>query len=460
MKWISSILVGFLISAFQAMAAVQPALLTVVPGTPLYPFVRDQVPLNSAAIITVEAGRYDIQVTNLAKEGVTWFLKSGVVISNGVGNRIFDNSGAGNILATNWSVIGDGEIIQTSISGPNGTGAITVSNAASTVKIQCRKAMAVSGNASVAAVSVLDALDVELDIGSVEGTSCPALWWRDGRTRGRVGRIVNNSQGAFYCDGTKANDINLACPLIYATNGCAIIFNPVAPTGFLNSKLWLDNLGGEIVGSPDLYNGVITMTNGKVYLHNVGKLSQGSSSTLSGGGGDPTLVPSLITVEQGFMWYDGEKMTCTNDTYFIHQNGGFTDFRVEEYEDGGSGANIRPFNFFLTGGTNTIHGGRATTTWGPGYKLAGGVADLRGFSIDTFSTLQGSNAPIWWTGGDSNLVLRGGCSLRGGSHFSITNASAANLLCYGTGAGVGRSNLTATITVRVGTFLVDGWVAR
>ena len=73
--------------------------------------------------------------------------------------------------------------------------------------------------------------------------------------------------------------------------------------------------------------------------------------------------------------------------------------------------------------------------------------------LDTFSTLQGSNVCLWITGGTP--VIRD-CTFIPGSLFSASNASAGDLRVYGTGGLRAKSNITATLTVRVGTVTVDG----
>src|SRR5262245_29976928 len=87
--------------------------------------------------VFVGPGLFSNGITNCAREGLTLVLNAGTIISNGVGSRFLDNSGAGNPLATNFNLLGFGKIIQTANNtAVNGIGAIMISNADSQCTIQ------------------------------------------------------------------------------------------------------------------------------------------------------------------------------------------------------------------------------------------------------------------------------------------------------------------------------------
>lgn len=398
--------------------------------------------------IYVAAGLYSgANATNLAKERVSWFFMPGSVVSNSSSvARIFDNSGAGEPTALTWEVIGYGTFIDTGGFGPNGSAALMVSNTASRVRLQGKRSVAANQNTGFASLSVLEAASVDIDFNSLEasGATC-GFWWDNGDVRANVGLITSDNGGpSVYCTGTGRADCYLNVGLIYSTNDTAIVFHPTVAA----NKMWLKV--GEIMGSPTGWLSVIEVTGGKLYLE-FQKLSILSGQTTSADAG-----LSLIGQSGGELWVRGQKWATTNGVCFIEQTAGWSEYMIPHWEDSGAGANVRPYNVRVAGGTNILAGGRALTKWGPFYKLMGGQAHLRNFTADTFTQIAPSNSVLWITGG---VPVVDSCTFIPGGHFSVTNASAGDLRVYGT-LNVKSNITTATLTPRGGTVSVSTFYDR
>jgi len=397
---------------------------------------------SAGTTIVVGPGLYTTGVTNLAKENVNWHFMPGAVVSNANNNFVFDNSGRGEPTALNWSVTGYGEFIDT---GPSAGvffgGIFLISNSLSTVKLQFKSAVSRRAVPQFGTVSIIKAQTVFVDADVIDATGGPyTFWWREGEVYGDVRQMFNDGfNSVLQCDGGVEANLYLNCQLIICTNEIAVLLEPT----HANNKTWLRC--NEIIGAPDLFaNGSISIRQGKLYL-NYDKLS-----TIGLG----VAGNSVLYQEGGQLWATGQKITTTNGNSFFIQTNGFSRIQNLQYEDAGAGAGGRPYNFLVSGGTNEVWGGNALTTSGPGYKVtSGGTCYLRDLTLNTFSTLRQSNTCLWIVGGTSIVQ---NCTFIPGSLFSVSNASAGDLRVYGTGGLRAKSNITATLTVRVGTVTVDG----
>jgi hypothetical protein len=398
--------------------------------------------------IFVGPGVYNVGATNLAKEGVNWYFMPGSIVSNSSSvARIYDNSGAGEPTALNWEVLGYGTFIDTGGFGPNGSGSFLISNTASRVRLQGKRSIADNANTGFASLSVLSAASVDIDFDSLQAANAACgFWWDNGEVRGRVGLITSDNGGpAIYCTGTGRADCYLNVGLIYSTNDTAIVFHPTSS----GNKLWLTV--GEILGSPTGWASVIDVTGGKLYL-DFQKLSILNGATTSADAG-----LSLIGQSGGELWVKGRKWTATNGIAFIEQSAGWSIYEIPHWEDAGSGQNTRPYNVHCTGGTNILNGGRALTKWGPFYKLEGGQAHLEKMTVDTLTTIAPTNSCLWIVGAGPVPVVKD-CVFIPGGHFSVTNATAADLRIFGYLHT--RSNHTVTLTARGGAATVSQYFDR
>jgi hypothetical protein len=208
------------------------------------------------------------------------------------------------------------------------------------------------------------------------------------------------------------------------------------------NKCWL-TVKEVIGGSNFISRGTgVSMTKGKLYISGAQKIS-----TFSGIG-----LP-VIKQTGGELWLTCQKVSTTNVSHFFEQTGGVSDVSVLHWQDQGAVSGARPYNFLIAGGTNYMRGGRAVTLSGPSVKLTGGQAILDGMTLDTFTSLAGSNVCLWITGGTPIIK---NCAFVPGSLFSVSNASAGDLRVHGN--CFAKSNITVTLTIRPAASLitVDG----
>ena len=407
----------------------------------------------AGATIVVGPGLYTVGVTNLLKDQVNWFFYPGAVVSNFNGGLnfggIFVNGQYGTVGPMTCTVAGYGTFIQ--VGGGDEldiAGMINVSNAASVISIQAQRLLISGDSSTFYAAAVWDAASFTLEVheeingsyglNELAGVSLSGgLWWKNGRGIMTCPRVFTGNASALYALGDGSADYDLTFERIHSTNASAVWLELT----HAENKCWLS--AKEIIGGSNFLSRgtAVSITGGKLYL-NAQKLSSFSNIGLP-----------VIKQTGGSSWLTAQKVTTTNVSHWFEQTGGFSDVSVLEWEDNGGGVNARPYNFLISGGTNYMRSGRALSRWGPGLKLTGGQAEWSGMKLDTFSTLQGSNVCLWITGGTPVL---GNCTFIPGSLFSVSNASAGDLRVYGTGGLRAKSNITATLTVRVGTVTVDG----
>jgi hypothetical protein len=364
---------------------------------------------------------------------------NGCILSNTAlnGHGIFDNGPEGNFGAITSSITGDGELKDAGQGGSasffNGT--VVVSNPATRLTLRCKKIANISGAfcANIRVYSGFLNFDVD-DLDCDKGGPC--LFWEGGTVYGRFKIMRGLSDSPIWVEGNEPAEWHLSGDYIESaeTNGAAgaIYFLPNNP----RNKLWItvhEIFGGSVAAG---YGGCVTVGGGRLYL------DYQKMSALPGADPFP-----LIEITAGEAWLRGHKMTVTNNQAFAKISGGRSWILNQHWEDAGSGANVRPYNYLISGGTNSIQGGRWQTTWGPGIKVTGGQLHLDGLTLDTSPTIQHTNHAIWLAGGATsfkNLTL-----IPGGTN-SVYSASAQNVRWYGT-SNVKSNVHPANITAIVGT---------
>jgi len=403
--------------------------------------------------IVVGPGMYSSGATNLLKDGVNWFFFPGAVVSNWNGGTsptgIFMNDRYGTTGPMRCTIGGNGTFIQRGGWDESDIVAMcSVSNLLSDVLIEGDQFLT-SGDSSTFYIATtwegrltLKA-NIRMDSAAFPTESAGVskaggLWWKLGSGSFSAPLICSSGASTIYNLGDGPGDWDLNFERIRATNASAVWLEP----SHIDSKTWIT--AKEIIGGSNAISRgtAISANGGKLYL-NAQKISSFNSDGLP-----------VILLTNGATWITAQKVTTTNVSHWLTLGSGFADIVVSEWEDNGPGLSTRPYNFLVSGGTNYIRNGRAVSKWGPGFKTTGGKSHLSGFTMNTFSTLQGSNVCLWITGG-TNYVEN--CRFISGSLFSVSNASAGDLRIAGTGGLMANSNITATLTVRGGSFIQDAW---
>lgn len=404
--------------------------------------------------IIVGPGLYSLGVTNLLKNGVNWFFYPGAVVSNGVSGPvggIFDNSVQGTSGSITCNIAGFATFIDLSggSDGATYSGMLHLSDAGSRVKFQCRSLQnrSVAGSAvTYAAIMVDDCSLLELDVDSVSSVSGTLnVFWFNGTARGRIGSITGFSEAALWCEGTGPADWILDVGTMSTPSASSVYF---APT-HADNKLWVRNIwtyGGSAGGLN--YGAAITVYGGKFYFE---------TQKLWGNWGGVSDPGSIIFQSGGQSWVKTLKMAITNSQTFVEQTGGYLRVDCMDWEDNLVAGGTRPYCNILSGGTNVLFGGRALTKWGPFYKLTGGQVHLEKMTVDTLTTIAPSNSCLWAVGAGPVPVVKD-CVFIPGGHFSVTNASAADIRIFGYLHT--RSNLTVTLTQRGGAATVSQYFDR
>jgi hypothetical protein len=399
--------------------------------------------------IAVGPGTYGPNETNLFKNGVNWFFYPGSIISNQYSADVscFDNSFEGVSGAVTSIISGDLTFIDnasTTVGNIFRGSFMTVSNPLSKIIVRASKISNPAGDSDPGIRHLGGGLDFDVDSFIFEnGGTC--LYWGEGNedVRGRWLNMDAGTDAPLWCEGAGLGNWYLTGEVLdsvrLAGGGAgAVYFKPASA-----QKLWLNvkEIRGASVAAG--YGGCLTVTTGKVYL------SYQKLSAIE----DTATARALIQIDSGEVWLTGQKMTVTNNQHYLAQIGGKAWIRNQHYEDAGVGSSTRLYNYIVSGGTNYFQGGRAETLWGPFFKLTAGQLQIEDATINTFSTLQGSNVCLWITGGAP--VIKNSIFIPG-SLFSVSNSGAGDLRVWGTGGLMAKSNITATLTVRGGSVTVDG----
>lgn len=376
-------------------------------------------------LIILNRGIYSTGVTNLLKDQVNWW-GDGASLSNNINADvgIFDNTFEGNSGVVRCSIGGDIELITTpliTLGGIPFRGIVTVSNASSIIYLKTKRIANIGGNQN-AGIRVLGGTII-FDVDKFDfGAGGAALYWGEGDQNcyGTFKHIDSATDSPIWVEGAGAGNWYLNGQLVEsvvsgASAAGTVYFKPTNPL----AKLWLnveEIYGGSVAAG---YGGCLTVSTGKLYV------AYQKMSAVE----DTSTPRALIEQDSGELWLNGMKMSLTNNQRFVNQTGGKMWVQNQTYEDNGIGSSTRPFNYQVTGGTNTIQGGDWITKWGPGLKLTGGLTVLDGVSIDTTASSNPTNYAVWLSGG--TVEVRGGPRLNAGGTNSIFAASAQAGNSYG-----------------------------
>jgi hypothetical protein len=422
-------LIGLALFFALPLAAATPHLqIRVGPGADLEQIVKD-VPPQSEATITVEAGRY--RAHNLWKPGVNWFGAPGAEITwtdAGDAVGIWDDRvrGAGTNFIEWYGTLNYTSTGSADASPGNGviiiTNANTVINAyVSTINSEFTDPRVNPAGTFVVINCRLAILEVDHSYEDLTSSFADSygslLYWENGETHLTFKRaICDDGYGLWFKEpaGSPAADVYVNGQYLESRVG---VGNPTA--------LWFR-------GSNANWKGWVTI--GEVACVNGGGYALGMDGT---GGrlyakfqklGNASTAPAILN-GGGYLWYEGDKVS-SGINWFVGRSNSVSDLHVREWDD--HATNISA-GFRFEGGQHIIHAGRAKVWNGRGVEHVGGTNRLLNLTVDTFGTNTIATVtnciPLVMGTGTSNLVLQN-CYLRG----PIATANGGALSIWGSNA--------------------------